>query len=145
MNTGESILVVDDNRSIVRMLELVLQKNGYRVVTAFDGFEALEKARVEKPVIMLLDVIMPGIDGYEVCRRLQASPETQATRVIFLTSKGRLDLPEVPELKKVMDRNIQERARGFEAGATGFISKPVSAKEVLAEVRRVLAIKHLGA
>jgi CheY-like chemotaxis protein len=145
MNTGESILVVDDNRSIVRMLELVLQKNGYRVVTAFDGFEALEKARVEKPVIMLLDVIMPGIDGYEVCRRLQASPETQATRVIFLTSKGRLDLPEVPELKKVMERNVEERARGFEAGAIGFISKPVSAKNVLEEVRRVLAIKQLGA
>jgi CheY-like chemotaxis protein len=145
MSTGECILIVDDNKSIVRMLELVLQHNGYRVVTAFDGFEALEKALAEKPVIVLLDVIMPGIDGYEVCRRLQAQRETSDIRVIFLTSKGRLDLPEVPELKKVMDRNIGERARGFEAGAIGFISKPVSAKEVLAEVRRVLAIKQLGA
>jgi CheY-like chemotaxis protein len=145
MSTGECILIVDDNKSIVRMLELVLQHNGYRVVTAYDGFEALEKARVEKPVIVLLDVIMPGIDGYEVCRRLQAQRETSDIRVIFLTSKGRLDLPEVPELKKVMDRNIGERDRGFEAGAIGFISKPVSAKEVLAEVRRVLAIKQLGA
>jgi CheY-like chemotaxis protein len=140
MNSGPCILVVDDNRSIVRTLELVLQGKGFRVVTAFDGNEALEKARLESPDIVLLDVVMPGLDGYEVCRRLQASPDTKDTRVIFLTSKGRIDLPESPDLTRALRRNIEDRARGYDAGAIGFISKPVSAKEVLEEVRRVLVI-----
>ena len=144
MSTSECILLVDDNRSIVRMLEQVLRGQGYRVVTAFDGFQAIEKAQVEKPDVILLDVVMPGIDGYEVCRRLQARPETQDSGVIFLTVKGDLDLPEVPELEKVIEHNVEDRVRGFDAGAIGFISKPVIADEVLAEVRRVLAIGRLG-
>ncbi len=144
MNNTGGILVVDDNRSIVRTLELVLKRHGYRVITANDGYEALEKARLEKPDVILLDVVMPGIDGYEVCERLQARPDTRDIRVIFLTDKGRVDLPETPEFKKVIARNIADRARGFDVGAVGFISKPVSAKQVAAEVSRVLAVEQLG-
>ena len=83
---------------------------------------------------------MPGLNGYEVCRRLLARPETKNTRVIFLTSKGRVDLPESPDLVRAMQQNVEERAKGFDAGAIRFISKPVSAKEVVEELRRVLAI-----
>ncbi len=144
MNSSGGILVVDDNRSIVRTLQLVLERQGYRVMTAYDGYEALEKARLEKPDVILLDVVMPGIDGYEVCERLLARPDTKDARVIFLTDKGRVDVPEMPEFKKVIERNIADRARAFDAGAVGFISKPVSAKEVAAEVRRVLAVRQLG-
>jgi CheY-like chemotaxis protein len=144
VGTGARILVVDDNRSIVRMLELVLQNEGFSVVKAYDGYEALETARAKKPDIILLDVVMPGIDGYEVCRRLQALPETKDIPVIFLTTRGRVDLPETFELRSALERNVVERSKGYDVGAVGFISKPVSAKEVVAEVRRILAIRHLG-
>jgi CheY-like chemotaxis protein len=144
MDAGACILVVDDNRSIVRTLELVLQHQGYRVLTAYDGYEALEQASRAKPDIILLDVVMPGMDGYEVCRLLHAQPGTKDTRVIFLTVKGRMDLPEEPKFRRVVEQNVADRVQGFDVGAVGFISKPVSAKEVVAEVRRVLAIGSLG-
>jgi CheY-like chemotaxis protein len=144
VNREECILVVDDSRSIIRIVKLVLERHGYRVVTAHDGFEALKVAFREEPDVILLDVMMPGLDGYEVCRRLQDRPETRAASVIFLTVKGRLDLPDLPGIEKTMDQNIEDRAKGFETGAIGFISKPVSAKEVLDEIERVLALKRLG-
>jgi CheY-like chemotaxis protein len=142
MHSDVCALVVDDNRSTVRMLQLILHGEGYHVETAYEGYEALEKAPAAKPDIILLDVIMPGMNGHEVCEQLQSYPETKRPLVVFLTVKGSLDMPETAAA--VMAQSIEDWGKGFDAGAVGFISKPFSASDILAEVTRALAIKRLG-
>ena len=132
------ILLIDDDRSIVRILEIVLQREGYAVLTAFDGSEGVQKACEEKPDLIILDVVMPGMDGYEVCQCLQARRDTAAIPVIMLTAKGDIDsLPSSPEMQSVYLDRLDERMEGFEAGAVGFLSKPILAKEVIAQVKKV--------
>jgi CheY-like chemotaxis protein len=102
------VLVVDDAPPNVKLLSLILREAGYQVVEATSGAQALEKLRTERPGAMVLDVRMPGMSGYEVCRRVREDPEFSALPVIMVTA---LASPE-------------ERVRGIEAGATDFISKP---------------------
>ena len=123
------ILVVDDNPANVRVLKLRLLAEGYEVVEAADGLEALEKANEERPDLILLDIMMPKMDGYEACRRLKAEEETQLIPVVMVTA-----------LKETADR-----VKGIEAGADDFLSKPFDPSELQARVRSLLRVKSLHA
>jgi DNA-binding response OmpR family regulator len=135
MSFQAHILIVDDNRSLVRIMEHLLQKEGFRVLTAFDGAEGLAKARQERPDLIILDIAMPKLNGYEVCRLLQSDSHTAAIPVLMLTVKGQLD-PATEE--RDLDTRIKEQMDGFEAGATDFLSKPVKAKDLLDRVKTLL-------
>ncbi|MGW8269885.1 MAG: adenylate/guanylate cyclase domain-containing protein [Burkholderiales bacterium] len=121
------ILVVDDQRANVEMAAELLRVRGYRVDTAVSGEEALERIRVSPPDLLVMDIVMPGLDGYEVCRRLRAREETALLPIVLVTS---LD-------------PYAERLKGIEAGADDFLSKPVNWPELFARVRALLRIKSL--
>ena len=125
---GATILVVDDAPPNVKLLRLILKDAGYRVLEARSGPEALETLRREKPDAMVLDVRMPGMTGYEVCKVIRHDPEFAALPVIMVTA---LSLAE-------------ERIRGIEAGATDFISKPFNKKELLARIQSSLALAKVS-
>ena len=140
-----SILIVDDNHSLVHILDGVLQREGYKTLTAYDGEEALAKARQEKPDLIILDIVMPKMDGYTVCRHLQQDPETAAIPILMLTVKGQLDERPDPAMDtQYYDKGIQERMTGFAVGATEFMSKPVSARELLRRVKSLLWLDSVG-
>jgi two-component system cell cycle response regulator len=136
MNSKPRILVVDDNRSLVRIMQGLLQKEGYEILTAFDGLEGLQKAQKEKPDLVILDVVMPKMDGYEVCRLLQGKPDTAAMPVLMLTIKGQVEDPDLDD--HALETGIRERMDGYEAGAVEFLSKPIKAKELLDRVKTLL-------
>ena len=136
MDSKTHILVVDDNHSMVRTIEALLQKEGFEVLTAFDGLEGLRKAREEKPNLIVLDIVMPRMDGYEVCRLLQDKPDTAAIPVLMLTVKGYIDDPSLDD--QAIESRIQEQMNGFDAGAVDFMSKPIKARELLERVRTLL-------
>lgn len=119
------VLVVDDIPANVKLLEAKLTAEYFDVSTAFNGREALEAATTEKPDIILLDVMMPEMDGFEVCRRLKSMPETQHVPVIMVTA---LDQP-------------ADRVTGLEAGADDFLTKPVDDIALMARVRSLVRLK----
>lgn len=118
---AKKILVVDDERHIVRLVEVNLARAGYDVATAYDGVEALEKVKSEKPDMIVLDVMMPRMDGFEVLKRLQADPETQDIPVIMLTAKAQ-------------DADI---FRGWSSGVSSYLTKPFNPRELLTFVERI--------
>jgi CheY-like chemotaxis protein/class 3 adenylate cyclase len=124
-NTGPRILVVDDVPQNVRLLEAVLTSNGYSVIAAFSGAEALEKVTAELPDLVLLDILMPGMDGYEVCRRLREDPATRFLPVVMVTSS-----------------DAEVRVNALNAGADDFVTKPFDKQELLARVRSLVRIKQ---
>ena len=130
------ILIVDDNRSLVNMIAGVLHKRDYEVITAFDGLEGLLKAQEEKPDLIVLDIVMPKLDGYEVCHRLQENPATKHIPVIMLTVKGQVDDPTLDE--RTIEGRIQEQMAGFEVGAVDFLTKPVKAGELIERIKSLL-------
>ncbi len=127
MSEQAKILVVDDIAPNVKLLADLLGMKGYAVVTASTGEEAMIKVAAERPDLVLLDVMMPGITGYEVCRRLRADPDFALLPIVLCTS---LD----PQ---------QERINGIEAGADDFLGKPINQPELFARVRSLLRIKAL--
>ena len=129
---GLTALVVDDNRSVVRVVATLLERHGFEVYTAFDGVEGLEKAASKCPDLIVLDVVMPRLDGYEVARRLQEDPDTAGIPILMLTVMGRVDDPALGE--EEFERRIEERMQGFDAGALDFVSKPIKAKALLRRV-----------
>jgi CheY-like chemotaxis protein len=137
------ILVVDDNRPLVNLVAEILKHEGYAVLTAFDGLEAVGKARSELPDLIIMDLDMPKMDGYAACRALQSSPATARIPVLMLTGQGQVDPYTAPKDKWSQDKGIQERMEAFESGALEFLSKPVKASELLEEVRRILALADL--
>jgi len=141
MNSKTRILAVDDNHSIVRLIEALLQKEGFEVLTAFDGLEGLQKAREERPDLIILDIVMPRMDGYEVARLLQDSPDTAAIPILMLTVKGQVDDPGLND--DALETGIQERMDGYEAGAIEFLSKPIKARELLDRVKALLWFDRL--
>jgi len=127
MNETAKVLVVDDTPHNVKLLADLLAVKGYSVATAVNGEEALAKVASERPDLVLLDVMMPGLSGYDVCRRIRGDPGTALLPVVLVTS---LD----PQ---------QERVKGMEAGADDFLSKPINQAELFARVRSLLRIKSL--
>lgn len=122
-----TVLVVDDNESSARLLERLLTVDGYKVRTARDGPEALAIVAGEHPDLVLLDVVMPKLDGFETCRRLKHDPATRLVPVVLVTA--------------LHDRS--DRIRGLEAGADDFLSKPFNAAELSARMRSLLRIKRI--
>ena len=127
MNTPPRVLVVDDTPANVKLLADVLTFKGFQVETAASGREGLEKLAAKPPDIVLLDIMMPGMSGYEVCKEIRANPATALLPVVLVTS---LD----PQ---------GERIKGIEAGADDFLTKPINQPELLARVRSLLRIKEL--
>lgn len=117
------ILIVDDEPSIVISLEYLMRREGYEVAVAADGEAALAAVAARPPDLVVLDVMMPKVDGFEVCRRLRAEPAWRGVRVLMLTAKGR-----EAELQK-----------GLSLGADAYVTKPFSTRDLVAEVRRLLA------
>jgi DNA-binding response OmpR family regulator len=113
------ILVVDDEERMVRFIRLNLEHDGFRVITAFDGMQAINKVRSELPDLILLDVMMPDMDGFEVLKIIR---ETNSVPVIMLTAKGDED----------------DRVRGLELGADDYVTKPFSPRELVSRVKAVL-------
>jgi len=120
-----TILAVDDQPQNLRLLDAVLAPRGYQIVTASSGEQALEKLRQAVPDLVLLDVVMPGIDGYEVCRRIRDNPATAFLPVVMITASG-----------------DQEKISSIRAGADDFVSKPFNQGELLARVASLARVKR---
>jgi adenylate cyclase len=125
MAEDETVLVVDDLPQNIRLLEAILAPRGYRVASASSGREALERLAAEPVDLVLLDILMPEMDGYEVCRALRADTATSFLPVVMITASGE-----------------QEKVAAIEAGADDFIAKPFDQAELLARVRSLLRIKQ---
>ena len=119
---AKSVLVVDDEPNIVLSLEFLMKQAGYEVRVARDGDAALEAIQASAPDLILLDVMMPKRDGYDVCQTIRANPDWRDIRIIMLTARGR----EV------------EREKGIALGADDYITKPFSTREVVARVKQYL-------
>lgn len=119
---AKKVLIADDEPNIVISLEFLMQHGGYQVETAVDGEEALRRLAIFKPDLVLLDVMLPVRDGFEVCQKIRANPEWRDLKIVMLTAKGR----EV------------EVAKGLALGADAYITKPFATQELLASVQRLL-------
>jgi len=118
----QKILIVDDEPNIVLPLQFLMERNGYATTVAQSGEEALEAISKEKPDLVLLDIMLPGIDGFEVCEIVKLNPDLKHIKIIFLTAKGR-------------DVDI---AKGMVLGADEYIAKPFSNKQIVESVRKLL-------
>jgi len=116
------ILVVDDDRDVAQTVELALRRRGFKVAMANSGVEALKVLRRYDPDLVILDVLMPGMSGLEVCRRLRSDPKTTTLPIIFLTARGQ----------------ERDRIEGLRAGADDYLSKPFNLEELLLRVNAVL-------
>lgn len=116
------ILIVDDEPNILISLEYLMKREGYEVLLARDGEEALAAIRRERPALVLLDVMIPGRTGFEVCGAVRADESLAATKIVLLTAKGR-------------DTDI---AKGMALGATAYVTKPFSTRELAQRVRELL-------
>jgi DNA-binding response OmpR family regulator len=119
---SRKILVADDEPNIVISLEYLMKREGYAVLVARDGQEALDLIAREKPDLVLLDVMMPGKSGFEVCQAVRASEDLQATKILMLTAKGR-------------DTDV---AKGLALGADAYMTKPFSTRELVQKVAEML-------
>ena len=117
------VLVCDDERHIVRLIQVNLERQGYTVITAFDGKEGLEKVKSEKPDLCVLDVMMPYMDGFEVLKNIRREPETENLPVIMLTAKAQ-------------DKDVFE---GYHYGADMYLTKPFNPIELVTFVKRIAA------
>jgi adenylate cyclase len=125
MTDQVTVLAVDDQPANLRLLDAVLSPRGYRVIRASSGEQALELVPSSGVDLVLLDIVMPGIDGYEVCRRIRSAPETAFLPVVMVTASG-----------------DQEKIRAIEAGADDFVSKPFDQSELLARVASLARVKR---
>jgi DNA-binding response OmpR family regulator len=120
---AEKILIVDDDLDTLRLVGLMLQHQGYRIIAASSGIQALSMSQTDKPDLILLDIMMPEMDGYEVARKLRSDPTTNGIPIIMFTAKTQVD----------------DKVEGFEAGADDYLTKPTQPRELFAHVKAVLA------
>jgi len=118
----KEILIVDDEPGVVVPIQFLMEQQGYRVMTAERGEDALDLIYQYKPDLVLLDIMLPGIDGYEVCEIIRLNPDFRDVKIIFLTAKGR----------------ESEIAKGLTLGADAYISKPFSNTTLVARVKELL-------
>ncbi len=123
MKGKKKVLVVDDNRDTVRIIRDVLEGAGFSVSSAYDGREALERIHQEAPDLVILDLMMPRMSGYEVCNEIRKDPKTKELIVLMLTARS----------------DIDAKIQGIEGGANDYLIKPVEPREVVSRVRRFLA------
>ena len=116
------VLIVDDEPNIVISLEFLMKREGFEVSVARDGSEALERIRGERPDLVVLDVMMPKLNGFEVCQVVRAEPELAGTLIVMLTAKGR----------------EAEISKGLALGADAYIAKPFSTRDLVARVKSLL-------
>lgn len=119
---NERILIVDDEEDVLELIRYNLDKNGYKIVTATSGEEAITEARSKTPDLIILDLMLPGIDGLEVCRKLKSDVKTERIPIIMLTAKG----------------EESDIVTGLELGADDYVTKPFSPKVLIARLRRIL-------
>ena len=117
------ILIVDDSPTEVHVLKTMLQKNGFDTIEATSGEEGIEKARAERPDLILMDIVMPGLNGFQATRQLTRDPDTAAIPVIIVTTKDQ----------------ETDRIWGLRQGAKDYITKPVEEKDLVAKIKAVLA------
>ncbi|WP_332821961.1 response regulator transcription factor [Pseudomonas sp.] len=122
---SKTVLIADDEPNIVISLEFLLEQAGYRVLVAHDGQEALEAIARQPPDLVLLDVMLPRLSGFDVCQKIRENPDWQHMRIVMLTAKGR----EV------------EVSKGLALGANAYITKPFSTQELLAQIGAQLAVE----
>lgn len=123
---GQKVLIVDDEANIVISLEFLMEQAGYVVAVARTGDEALTLLADFQPDLILLDVMLPGMNGFDLCQRIRQTPQWQGMKIIMLTAKGR-DV---------------EITKGLALGANAYITKPFSTKSLLAEVQQQLDTNH---
>lgn len=122
---GSKVLVVDDLPANVKLITAILKKD-YEIIPAYSGEEAIEKVESEKPDIVLLDVMMPGIDGYEVCKRIKQGDSTRFTPVVMITALS----------------DVEDRIKAIEVGADDFLTKPINSQELITRTRSLLKAKR---
>jgi pilus assembly protein CpaE len=120
---AEKILIVDDDLDTLRLVGLMLQHQGYRIIAASSGLQAIALSQGDKPDMVLLDIMMPDMDGYEVARKLRSDPVTNGIPIIMFTAKTQVD----------------DKVEGFEAGADDYLTKPTQPRELFAHVKAVLS------
>lgn len=118
----KKILIVDDSSTALLMESMILKSGPYDLLTATDGEQAVETALAERPDLILLDVVMPKMDGFEACRRLRAQEATKTTPIIMVTTRGE-------------EQNVE---RGFANGCDDYVTKPINGQVLLAKVRGLL-------
>jgi DNA-binding response OmpR family regulator len=121
---NRKILIVDDEPNIVMSLDFLMRKNKYEVFIARNGKEAIEIAEKEIPNIMLLDIMMPEVDGFEVCEHLKNNPKTKGIKIIFLSAKGK----------------EEDLEKGLKLGASDYITKPFSTRNLVERVNKLAQI-----
>lgn len=120
--TRKKILLVDDAETILMMERMILNKAGYELITAKDGQEAVTKATAERPDLILMDVVMPKMNGFEACKQLRGHDTTKTIPIIMVTTRGEAE-------------NVES---GFESGCDDYITKPINGLEVLSKVKSAL-------
>lgn len=118
----KKVLIVDDEPNILMSLEFLMKKQGYKVFIARDGHEALDIIRQETPDLIILDIMMPEVDGYEVCRHIRESNEFPQTRIVFLSAKSK----------------SSEIEKGYQIGADLYITKPFSTRNLVKSIQELL-------
>jgi DNA-binding response OmpR family regulator len=118
----KKILLIEDDPVSRKFMELILQKEGFQVMTAVNGLEGLRKARTESPDLLVLDVMLPGLDGFEICYRLRSEPDTSKLPILILSAKGQ----------------DSDRDAALKVGANAFLSKPVDRLVLLSKVTELL-------
>jgi DNA-binding response OmpR family regulator len=123
MSGLKKILVVDDDPYILMSLEFLMKKNGYDVMVARNGTEALDIVEKQLPDIVLLDIMMPDVDGYEICRHIKKTAKLKHTKVVFMSAKSK-------------EADIQ---KGYDLGAALYITKPFSTRELVKQIKELLS------
>tara|TARA_Y100000310_G_scaffold128407_1_gene127593 strand:+ start:7499 stop:7882 length:384 start_codon:yes stop_codon:yes gene_type:complete len=122
MAEKKKILVVEDEPHIVKLVSFILESNGYEVIQAFVGAEGVEKAKTKQPHLVVLDIMMPGMDGFQVAKILSKDPKTNFIPILMLSSKAQ----------------FEDKMTGIDAGALDYITKPFEKEELLAKVKECL-------